>query len=146
MNSTRTLPKTHNSRSSIIFYFLLCLTIFWDFVITIISIVLQALKLYNYPAPKSPNDFSMCAPFLWFLICYIKFQCGKHGNRSEHFGLMIAAIIFLIGSILFELYFIFWQPYLWSWEMPLHIVSIVLDGIAIIASIILMIIFIVANK
>lgn len=140
------LPPTHKVRSNVFFYFILLLVILWDFVIAIISIVLQALKLYYFYAPTSPRNFSMVAPFLWFFICVLKFIASKYGNRSENITVTIFALVLIFGSVLMEIYFILWQPYLWSWEFPLHIVSIVLDGIIFIFAFVLLIIFAVSRK
>ena len=140
------LPPTHKVRSNVFFYFILLLVIFWDFVATIISIVLQALKLYYFYAPTAPRNFSMIAPFLWFLICVIKFIASKLGNRSENITMMAIALVLIAGSIVMEVYFIIWQPYLWSWEFPIHIVSICLDGIIFVFGIVLIILFAVSRR
>ncbi|KAK8884360.1 hypothetical protein M9Y10_043470 [Tritrichomonas musculus] len=140
------LPPTHKVRSNVFFYFILILVIFWDFVMAVISIVLQALKLYYFYAPTAPRNFSMVAPFLWFFICVLKFIASKKGNRSENITVSCIALVLIVGSIIMEIYFILWQPYLWRWEFPLHIVSIVLDGIILIFLIVLIIIFAVSRK
>ncbi|OHS97325.1 hypothetical protein TRFO_36528 [Tritrichomonas foetus] len=139
------LPKTHRVRSNVFFYFLLCLTLFWDFVVTIISIVLQAFKLYYFFSPKSAGDFSMVAPFLWFFIAVIKYIVARDGNRSEHVLLMLCSLVLMAATIILEVYFILWQPYLWSWEAPLHYVSIALDALSAVFAIVLLIIFAVSN-
>jgi hypothetical protein len=135
------LPATHPSKSVVFFHFWFNLVLLWSIVCTVILIVLQALKIYNFPAPPAHRDFSMCAPFLWFLLAIWKVLAGKAGNRSEHLLITVTALVAAIGAILFEVYFLIWQPYLWYWEQPLHITSIVFDGITIIFLIILIILF-----
>lgn len=140
------LPPTHKVRSNVFFYFILLLVILWDFVIACISVVLQALKLYNFYAPVTPRNFSMVAPFFWFLICVFKFIAAKNGNKSENISVTIVALVLIVGSILMEVYFMVWQPYLWKWEFPLHCVSVALDGIIFIFALVLLIIFAVSRK
>ena len=140
------LPTTHKVRSNVFFYFLLILAMVWEFVITVIIVVLQALKLYYFQAPKSDFDFSMCAPFLWFVILVIRFVLARNGNRSEHVLLMVFSLIVTVAAIIMEVYFLIWQPYLWSWEAPLHYVSIVFDAIIAIFAIVLLIIFAISNR
>ena len=140
------LPTTHKVRSNVFFYFLLILAMVWEFVITVIIVVLQALKLYYFQAPKSDFDFSMCAPFLWFVILVIRFVLARNGNRSEHVLLMVFSLIVTVAAIIMEVYFLIWQPYLWSWEAPLHYVSIIFDAIIAIFAIVLLIIFAISNR
>ena len=136
------LPPAHRVRSSIFYYFLLQLNQLWNIVNTIILIVLQALKFYNYPASKVDREFQMVAPFLLFVLVYAKIALAKPGNRSESFLFIILAIIFMIPSIIMDVYFLVWQPYLWSWEEPFHYVSIVFECIFFLFSIVMIIIFI----
>jgi hypothetical protein len=135
------LPPTHPSRSNVFYFFWLTFASFWNFVCSVIVIVLQSLKLYHFPAPPSARDFSMCAPFLVFFLNLGKIRAGKIANRSEHVVLMVFALIAAIGALLFDVYFLIWQPYVWTWEAPFHYVSIVVDAICILGSIILVILF-----
>jgi hypothetical protein len=135
------LPPMHPSKSVVFIQFWFNLAALWNVVCTIILIVLQSLKLYNFPAPPAPRDFSMCAPFLWFLLNTWKVWAGKSGNRSEHLIMVISSICAAVGAILFEVYFLIWQPYLWYWEAPLHITSFVVEGITIVALVALVIRF-----
>ena len=135
------LPPWHQIKSNVLFYFYTILCHLWNIIVTIFIIVLQAKKLYFFYAPASHENFSMVSPFLFFIINLIKLVLGKYGNRSENIPFLVAGIVFSIGSILMEVYFLIWQPYLWSYEAILHYISIVFDGIFIIFSIILIIIF-----
>ena len=136
------LPPAHRVRSSIFYYFVLQLNMLWNVVNTIILIVLQALKLYTYPASKLDREFQMVAPFLLFVLVCAKIAFAKPGNRSESFLFIILAIVFMIPSVVMDVYFLIWQPYVWSWEEPLHYVSIAFEGIFLIFSIVMIIIFI----
>jgi hypothetical protein len=135
------VPQTHLSKSNVFYYLILSLTSVWSVVCTNILIVLQSLKLYNFPVTAGDGNFSMCAPFLWFLINVCKIWAGKAANRAEHFLVMILCMVMALGSILFEIYFIIWQPYVWDWELPLHIISICLDGVIMLFSALLLIFF-----
>jgi hypothetical protein len=135
------LPALHPSKSVVLFHFWFTVASLWNVVCTVILIVFQSLKLYNFPAPPAARDFSMCAPFIWFLINVLKVWAAKSGNRSEHVPITIGAIVAAVASILFEVYFLVWQPYLWFWEQGVHITSIVVDVITIVTLIILVIVF-----
>lgn len=139
------LPAFHIIKSNIFYYFIIMISHLWNVVCTIILIVLQSLKLYHFPGPTAARNFSMVAPFLWFIINIIKLQLGKLGNQSENLPLIIATLVLTIGSIFFGLYFILWQLYVWSWELPIIIVSMIFDGILLIFSIILIIMFAIKN-
>jgi hypothetical protein len=135
------LPETHLSKSNVFYYLILSLMSVWNVVCTIILIVLQSLKLHNFPNTTGDGNFSMCAPFLWFQDNLAKVWAGKASNRAEHFPMMIVCMVLTLGSILFEVYFIVWQPYLWAWEMPLHVISICFDVVIMIFSALLLIFF-----
>jgi type IV secretory pathway VirB2 component (pilin) len=139
------LPQTHLSKSNVFYYLILSLMSVWNVICTIILVVLQSLKLYNFPVPRAAGDFSMCAPFLWFLDNLCKIWAGNAANRAEHVVVMIVCMVLTLGSILFEVYFLVWQPYVWAWESPLHIISICLDGIIMLFSALLLIFFICIN-
>jgi hypothetical protein len=48
----------------------------------------------------------------------------------------------MIPCIIMDVYFICWQPYLYFWEFILHIISIVIEGIFFIFTLVLLILFI----
>ena len=135
------LPPSHRIRSSVFYYFLLQFNQLWNIVLTIILIVLQAIKLHSYPAGKVDREFQMVAPFLLFFLVFVRISLAKPGNRSESFVFILLSFIFMIPSIIMDVYFITWQPYVWSWELPLHIISLILEGIFFLFSIILVIVF-----
>lgn len=135
------LPPMHHYKSSIIYYFFILLLHFWNIASTICLIVIQSLKLYYFPSPKSDRDFSMVAPFLLFLVNVIKLICAKYGNRSEYLVLSIVAAVLTVFSIFLNAYFIAWQIYVWHWELPIVIISIILNCIFLIITIILIIYF-----
>ncbi|OHT01973.1 hypothetical protein TRFO_31049 [Tritrichomonas foetus] len=139
------LPPWHHYKSNVLYYFLILLFHFWNFASTIVLIVIQALKIYYFPAPKAAKEFSMVAPFFWFVVNVIKLQCAKYGNRSEHLLLTIIATVLSVGSILIGVYFLVWQIYVWRWEPPFIYISIGFDCVLIVFSIILIILFAVKN-
>ena len=136
------LPPAHRVRSSVFYYFLLQLNQLWNIVNTIILIVLQGMKLYNYPMSKLDKEFQMVAPFLLFVLEFAKIQLAKPGNRSESFLFVIFGLILMIPCIIMDVYFLIWQPYVWSWEEPFHYVSIIFECIFFLFSIVMIIIFI----
>ena len=100
------------------------------------------MKLYNYPMSKLDKEFQMVAPFLLFVLEFAKIQLAKPGNRSESFLFVIFGLILMIPCIIMDVYFLIWQPYVWSWEEPFHYVSIVFECIFFLFSIVMIIIFI----
>ena len=136
-------PVLHTVLSSVFYFFIIQLDWFWNIVDTIILAVIQAMKIYQFPATDFHRDFSMTAPFFLFVLCSIKLWCAKPGNRSESPLLMGFAIFFCITCIVMDIYFIVLQPYIWSWELPFHIVSLILEGIILLFSILMLIVFIV---
>lgn len=137
------LPQKHHYKSSIFYYFIILFFHFWNFFSTICLIVIQSLKLYYFPSPKAARDWSMVAPFLLFVINIIKLVCAKYGNRLENAIFTIVAGVLAIGSIFLNAYFIAWQIYVWYWELPIVIISIVLNCIFLVFTIILIIFFLI---
>lgn len=135
------LPPTHPVKSNVFYFFWIVVAHLWNIVCTIILVVLFSLKHYYFPMTKAAADFCMVSPFLWFVVNLIKLQVGRFGNRSEHIPMMICALVLGICCILLEVYFLIWQPYLWSWEAPFHYVSICVDAIFVTFSLVLLIIF-----
>lgn len=145
IEETIPLPPQHRIKSNVFYYFAILLNQFWNIVATIVFVVFQSLKLYYYPMTKGRHDFTMCAPFLWFAFNIIKSTSAKYGNRSENSPLIIVALLFGIGCILMEVYFLVWQPYLFRWESPFHFVSIIIDAIVFLFSIVMMIMFVISK-
>lgn len=135
------LPPTHPVRSNVFYHFWLSIAQAWNFIGTCILVVIFALKHYNFPMTKSAADWCMISPFFWFVLNLIKISVGKMGNKSEHVIVMAIAIILGIVCVIMEIYFLAWQPYLWCWESPLHYVSLVIDGVMVVFSIVLVVLF-----
>lgn len=137
----RDLPPLHRSRSSVFYFFLLQLLFFWNVAYTIASIVLQGMKIYQFPTPKAAGDFSMVAPFLQFVFFLIQYFTSRLGNRSENFIVLIIALVFAVGYIMMEVYYLAWQPYEWAGELPLRVFALVLEVIAFLLTCVMLIFF-----
>lgn len=135
------LPPTHKIRSSVFYYFLLQIMWLWNLIDTVVLIVLQSMKLYQFPAPQAARNFAMVAPFLLCLFYCIRLWMATPGNRSEKWLLLLLSLLFMIGCVLMDIYFIIWQPYLWKWEFPFHIVSIVFEVIYFLFTCLMIIVF-----
>ena len=135
------LPQAHRIKSSILYFFILQINMFWNIVNTIVLIVLQSMKVHQYPASKVDREFSIVAPFLLFFLSYVKISLAKPGNRSENFILIIISLVLMVPCIIMDVYFLVWQPYCWSWESPFHYVSIGIEVIFFFFSIIMAIVF-----
>lgn len=133
--------EPHRIRSSVYYYFFVQLNWLWVWINTIILIVLQSLKIYQFPAPNSAANFSIIAPFILFILEWTKLGFAKPGNTSEYTLYLFIALLVLIVCVLLEVYFVIWQPYLWSWELPLHIISFVFEGILFIFTILMLMVF-----
>jgi hypothetical protein len=135
------LPEAHPSKSFVFYHFCIVVIFAWSVVYAVMMIVLQSMKLYYYPGPKSEAGWALGSIFLWFIFALGKFDLGRAGNRSEYVPAMVCAAILAAFCIVLEVYLLVLQLYLWSWEFPLHIISIALDGISLILSVVLIIIF-----
>ncbi|KAK8891263.1 hypothetical protein M9Y10_028470 [Tritrichomonas musculus] len=135
------LPPMHHIKSNVFYYFVILLEHVWNFASAICLIIIQSFKLYYFPGPKSARNFSIVAPFLLFFINFIKLLCAKYGNRSENLIFTIASAALYIGSVFLNVYFIVWQIYIWYWELPIVMVSMILDFLLFVFTIILIIVF-----
>lgn len=123
--------KLHQTKSSIYYHFYLEFAQFWNALCSIILIVSQIIKMYNFPYKKTQGNFSVAAPFLWCVINVVKLMILKRGNQNENSFLLLGGFLLCAVSIMLEVYFVAWQKYLWKWELPFHIISIVIDGTAL---------------
>ena len=135
------LPPTHRVRSSFFYFLILQIDWIWNFVNTIVILVLQSLKVYSFPMTYNSMVFSVIAPLFLCVLCLLKINIAKPGNRSESSFLIIIAILFCLGCGFMDIYFIYWQPYEWSWELTFHIISLVMEGIIFLFSCLMMIVF-----
>jgi hypothetical protein len=135
-------PVKHNMLSSIFYFFLLQFNWIWNIVNTVIIAIIQAMKIYQFPLKDVHRDFLMTTPFVLFVLCAIKIGFAKSGNRGESALYMAFAIFFTLTCIAMDVYLIAFQPYLWGWELPFHIISIIIEGIIFLFSVLMLIVFI----
>ena len=139
-------PVKHNVLSSIFYFFLVQFNWVWNVIDTVIIAIIQAQKIYQFPMKDVYRDFLMTSPFLLFVLCSIKLVLAKSGNRGESASYMGFAIFFTLTCIAMDIFYIGFQPYTWSWESPFHIISIVIEAIMFLFSVLMFLVFIVKGN
>jgi len=133
------LPGLGSVRSSVLYLFWVILSHFWNVACTIALLAVFVPKSIAFPMASWELSLNIASPLVWFALNLLKLACGRRGNRSEHAALMAAASVLGVCCILIEVYFIVWQPFLLRKELPLHCVSLVVDGVFVISSVVMVV-------